>query len=67
MSDDAVTWTKSTYSGANGGCVEFAVLRSAIGVRDSKDVAGPVLEFDRSAWQAFVDATRSGRIAGARP
>jgi hypothetical protein len=63
MSDEAVTWTKSTYSGANGGCVEWATLPTAIGVRDSKDVAGPVLSFDRAAWQVFVDATRSGAIA----
>lgn len=63
MSDEAVTWTKSTYSGANGGCVEWAVLPSAIGVRDSKDVAGPTLSFDRAAWRGFVDATRSGAIA----
>jgi uncharacterized protein DUF397 len=66
MSDEAVTWTKSTYSGANGGCVEFARLAMEIGVRDSKDLAGPVLTFDRAAWQGFVDATRSGAIA-ARP
>ena len=64
MSDEAVTWTKSTYSGANGGCVEYAVLADAIGVRDSKDKAGPILRFDPSAWQSFVDGARSG---GYRP
>jgi hypothetical protein len=66
MSDEATTWTKSTYSGANGGCVEFAELPVAIGVRDSKDVAGPALTFERAAWQGFVDATRSGAIASRR-
>jgi Domain of unknown function (DUF397) len=66
MSDETFTWTKSTYSGANGGCVEFAVLPAAIGVRDSKDVDGPVLSFVRAEWQGFVDATRSGTIAPRR-
>ncbi|MEV4535790.1 DUF397 domain-containing protein [Asanoa sp. NPDC049518] len=60
MSDEAVTWTKSTYSGANGGCVEWAKLDSEIGVRDSKDKTGPVLTFTRTAWQSFVDATSRG-------
>lgn len=60
MSDEAVTWTKSTYSGANGGCVEWATLGSEIGVRDSKDKTGPVLTFSPTAWQTFVDATSRG-------
>jgi Domain of unknown function (DUF397) len=60
MSDEAVTWTKSTYSGANGGCVEWATLGSEIGVRDSKDKTGPILTFSRTAWQTFVDATSHG-------
>ena len=60
MSDEAVTWTKSTYSGNNGGCVEWAPLDDAIGVRDSKDKSGPVLTFTPSAWQSFVDAASRG-------
>jgi hypothetical protein len=60
MSDEMVTWTKSTYSGNNGGCVEWAKLDSQIGVRDSKDKTGPILTFTRGAWQSFVDATNRG-------
>jgi len=66
MSNEAVTWTKSTYSGNNGGCVEWASLDGLIGVRDSKDKAGPVLAFDASAWQTFVDAAKAG-IQPSRP
>ncbi|MFC5941343.1 DUF397 domain-containing protein [Micromonospora harpali] len=48
------TWRKSTRSGSNANCVEVAETAQAVGVRDSKDPAGPVLAFDRRAWTAFV-------------
>ncbi|RKR86203.1 uncharacterized protein DUF397 [Micromonospora pisi] len=55
-------WRKSTRS-SNGGstCVEVAKnLPGVVGVRDSKDVTGPVLTFGPDAWRAFVSlATRS--------
>jgi hypothetical protein len=66
MSNDGVTWTKSTYSGDNGGCVEWATLEKRIGVRDSKDPGGPVLTFTGVSWQRFVDATRSGELNAKR-
>ncbi|MEU6072427.1 DUF397 domain-containing protein [Micromonospora sp. NPDC047074] len=49
-------WRKSTKSGGNGGnCVEVADnLPGAVGVRDSKDPAGPALVFAPAAWRAFV-------------
>ncbi|MEU0153792.1 DUF397 domain-containing protein [Micromonospora fulviviridis] len=49
-------WRKSTRSGGNGGnCVEVADnLAGVVGVRDSKDPAGPVLTFDPAAWTQFV-------------
>ncbi|MEV4654595.1 DUF397 domain-containing protein [Micromonospora sp. NPDC049301] len=47
-------WRKSTRSG-QGECVEVADnLVGIVGVRDSKDPAGPVLTFDRQSWRAFV-------------
>ncbi|WP_442791501.1 DUF397 domain-containing protein [Micromonospora sp. NBC_01813] len=49
-------WRTSTRSG-NGGntCVEVADnLPGQVLVRDSKDVAGPVLTFGPAAWSAFV-------------
>jgi hypothetical protein len=55
-------WRKSSYSGANGACVEVAHLPEAIAVRDSKDPAGPKLIFTSSAWAAFVQRARGGRF-----
>ncbi|MFD3519570.1 DUF397 domain-containing protein [Streptomyces sp. NPDC058653] len=58
------TWLKSSYSGSGGGnCVEIAIASSTVGIRDSKDTAGPVLHVRDSAWSAFVTfaTTRPGR------
>ncbi|MDH6463302.1 hypothetical protein M2302_003490 [Micromonospora sp. A200] len=52
------TWRKSTRS-AQGECVEVADnLSGVVGVRDSKDPAGPVLTFDPQTWRAFVNSTK---------
>ncbi|MEU7609832.1 DUF397 domain-containing protein [Micromonospora sp. NPDC049204] len=50
------TWRKSRRSGSSGGnCVEIADnLPGVIGVRDSKDPAGPALTFAPADWRAFV-------------
>jgi hypothetical protein len=53
-------WRKSSYSSANGACVEVADLRAAVAVRDSKDPAGPKLIFTNADWQAFVSALTEG-------
>lgn len=49
-------WVKSSHSQAGGECVEVAHLDDAVGVRDSKDVTGPVLVFEPSTWTAFTRA-----------
>ncbi|MEU7847367.1 DUF397 domain-containing protein [Micromonospora parva] len=50
------TWRKSRRSGSSGGnCVEVADnLPGVVGVRDSKDPAGPALTFGPAAWRAFI-------------
>ncbi|MCW8218815.1 MULTISPECIES: DUF397 domain-containing protein [Streptomyces] len=51
----AVAWTKSTYSGNEGGdCVEVAACPHAVHVRDSKDLTVPALTVSPDAWSAFV-------------
>lgn len=50
-----VEWRKSSYSGAgNGNCVEVSVMVERIGVRDSKNTTGPTLDFNPTAWRAFL-------------
>ena len=56
-------WRKSSYSSGNGNCVEVASAETAIGVRDSKqDGRGPILEFSRAEWDAFVRAVKDGEF-----
>jgi hypothetical protein len=48
-------WRKSTRSNNQGECVEVAGnLPGVVGVRDSKDPAGPALVFAPTAWRAFT-------------
>lgn len=56
------TWRKSTYSGANGSCVELGPGHgNAVGMRDTKLGAdSPVLTFDRDAVAALVAAIKTG-------
>jgi len=56
-------WMKSSMSFANGNCVEVADLPGGkIGVRNSRDVAGPVLAFTPDEWQAFLTGVRRGEF-----
>ena len=53
-------WFKSSYSANNGSCVEVAILDEGIAVRDSKDPAGPALQFSVDAWTGFLAAVQHG-------
>jgi hypothetical protein len=56
-------WVKSSLSFANGDCVEVASLPDGqVGVRDSKDAAGPVLRFTAAEWKAFVGGVQNGEF-----
>lgn len=54
-----IIWRKSTRSGAgSSNCLEVAIDAGRVLVRDSKDPDGPVLEFSRDSWSAFVEAAK---------
>lgn len=56
-------WVKSSYSVANGECVELAEMPDgSVGVRDSKHRDGPVLLFDRREFDAFLSAAAAGEF-----
>jgi hypothetical protein len=56
-------WIKSSLSYANGNCVEVASLPGGtVGVRNSRDAAGPVLVFTPDEWHAFVGGIRKGEF-----
>ncbi|MEI5101474.1 DUF397 domain-containing protein [Streptomyces sp. PmtG] len=57
-------WRKSSYSdGTPSSCIEVAELpphpAGGIGVRDSKNPAGPALLLALPAWTAFVGSLRT--------
>ncbi|MEV6097934.1 DUF397 domain-containing protein [Nocardia sp. NPDC051981] len=54
-------WFKSSRSADKADCVEVAFLSDdSVGVRDSKNAAGPVLVFGPHAWDAFIRGVASG-------
>ena len=55
-------WRKSTRSDG-GNCVEVARADDGtVGMRDSKDVTGPVLEFASASWCAFTEDVRADKF-----
>jgi hypothetical protein len=62
---NTIHWVRSSLSFANGNCVEVADLSGGeIGVRNSRDSAGPVLRFTRDEWHAFIGGVRNGEFDG---
>jgi Domain of unknown function (DUF397) len=64
-------WRTSTYSGANGSCVEVAPVPGSnpegapparIAVRDSKDRSGPVLVFTARQWRDLAAGIKAGEL-----
>jgi hypothetical protein len=52
-------WRKSTRCGTVN-CVEVATVDDGFAVRDSKDLTGPTLGFDPTAWTDFTTALKRG-------
>ncbi len=62
-SEAGLSWIKSSLSFSNGNCVEVASLPGGgVGVRDSKDPSGPVLQFTPGEWHAFLGGARNGEF-----
>lgn len=57
-------WRKSSRSstGETDSCVELARLTTAVGVRDSKNIALPHLVVDRAALGRLFGRIRSGEL-----
>jgi len=55
-------WRRSAACGGSPNCVEVAMRAQSVAVRDSKDPAGPVLEFTVAEWAAFVAGVRGGQF-----
>ncbi len=57
-------WFKSSYSNDTGGaCVEITDLASQVGIRDSKDKAGPALVVPAASWSSFVGAVSTHHLS----
>jgi hypothetical protein len=61
MAENSETWRKSSFSAANGACVEVSVGDGAK-VRDTKNRAGGTLEFTHDEWVAFVAGVKAGEF-----
>ncbi|WP_084521149.1 DUF397 domain-containing protein [Nocardia uniformis] len=58
-----VAWFKSSYSQGGSDCVDVAFLEnSKVGVRDSKNPAGPALTFTPTMWDSFTAGVQAGRF-----
>ena len=61
--DSGPSWVKSSLSFSNGNCVEVASLaHGGVGVRNSRDAEGAVLQFTPDEWHAFLGGVRNGEF-----
>ena len=55
-------WRKSSRSGGGSNCVEVGRSVNLVGLRDSKDPAGPVLVFGLPEWRQFIRDICDGEL-----
>lgn len=56
-------WRTSSHSHGNGDCVQVAQTGALVGVRDSKDPAGPVLAVGPTEWSALLTGIHHGEFS----
>ena len=61
---DAPVWLKSTFS-SSGNCVEVAIMKGRVLVRNSRNRQGAILEFNPAEWTAFLSGVRAGEFSEA--
>jgi hypothetical protein len=49
-----LNWRKSSYSVANGQCVEVEAVPGTVIVRDTVSLAGGQVRFSARAWREFI-------------
>ncbi|WP_436738655.1 DUF397 domain-containing protein [Streptomyces sp. BBFR102] len=68
MTSESPRWFKSSYSENGGQCVEVATdlvaSHGLVPVRDSKELAGPVLGFPAAAFSCFLAGAKVGEFGG---
>lgn len=57
-----VDWRKSTFSGANGDCVEVADTGELIAMRHSKEPGQGTLFYSRAEMDAFIKGCKAGEF-----
>lgn len=60
--DDDIIWTKSSFSGDSGACVEVSCEAEFVYVRDSKNLNSPELAFTPDEWVAFIKGVKAGEF-----
>jgi hypothetical protein len=62
LSEAPLAWRKSQAC-ANAACVEVAEQPDTFFVRDSKNVGGSMLTFNRADWGSFIAGIRTDALA----
>ncbi|MEU8627621.1 DUF397 domain-containing protein [Streptomyces sp. NPDC048669] len=66
MTTESPRWFKSSFSENGGQCVEVATnlvtQHGVVPVRDSKSLAGPVLNVAAASFASFVAGVRAGEF-----
>ncbi|AOS64967.1 hypothetical protein BKA25_001274 [Actinoalloteichus hymeniacidonis] len=59
---EKLRWRKSSWSSTSISCVEIGCSSQSIGIRDTKNRSGGMLQVDRSAFAAFVASVKADRL-----